>query len=218
MVHLLLGCKKSVLRGVKNSHNNYFNGILFIYINNNNNKNKSKNEAGFFSFFAKNARKNLHIILVMDCSSPEFVIRCESNPALYKECAILWNHDLSSDTYITLPKSIMNATKDNETAESKKIQRQITVNDKLSLSFYEMHKTIDSSSATPAKFINFVSSYENVYEGKKDKILERKDKLSKGVSKLKEAREIVAKLKKEAAVQEKILAEKQGLIMKFSPT
>ena len=163
-----------------------------------------------FSFFAKNVRKNLHIILVMDCSSPEFVIRCESNPALYKECAILWNHDLSSDTYITLPKSIMNATKENETAESKKIQRQITVNDKLSLSFYEMHKTIDSSSATPAKFINFVSSYENVYEGKKDKILERKDKLSKGVSKLKEAREIVAKLKKEAAVQEKILAEKQG--------
>ena len=163
------------------------------------------------SFFAKNVRKNLHIILVMDCSSPQFVINCESNPAFYKECTILWNFDLSQETYIALPKTILSRVKEETTKEeNKKLQRQTTVDDKLSLSFYEMHKTIDYKNATPEKFLSFVSLYEDVYDSKKEGILERKEKLSKGVSKLKEAREVVAKLKKEAAVQEKILAEKQG--------
>ena len=73
-----------------------------------------------------------------------------------------------------------------------------------------MHKTIDPVAATPAKFVTFVNTYEKVYQKEKGKITDRKEKLSKGVSKLKEAREIVAKLKKEAAVQEEVLAEKQG--------
>ena len=164
------------------------------------------------SFFARNVRKNLHIILIMDCSNPDFVINCESNPAFYKECTILWNNDLSPETYMSLPAAIMNSGKEDgiEGDQKKKMQRQTTVNEKLNLSFYEMHKTIDGKNATPAKFINFVNSYEDVYADKKEKILERKNKLAKGVSKLQEAREVVAKLKKEAAAQEKVLAEKQG--------
>ena len=164
------------------------------------------------SYFAKNVRKNLHIVLIMDCSSPEFVIKCESNPAFYKECTILWNYDFSPETYMTVPISILNQIKESEIdkKESKSLQRQTSINDRLASSFYEMHKSIEPKHATPEKFITMVNSYEDVYENKKQKILERKDKLSKGVSKLKEAREVVAKLKKEAAAQEEILAEKQG--------
>eukprot|EP00090_Calanus_glacialis_P009483 TRINITY_DN17857_c0_g1_i1.p1 TRINITY_DN17857_c0_g1~~TRINITY_DN17857_c0_g1_i1.p1 ORF type:complete len:1541 (-),score=379.52 TRINITY_DN17857_c0_g1_i1:129-4454(-) len=69
---------------------------------------------------------------------------------------------------------------------------------------------MEGKTTTPAKFITFVNSYESVYGKEKEKILERKQKLSNGVNKLKEAREVVAKLKKDAAVQEEILAEKQG--------
>mgnify|MGYP001492018837 FL=1 len=83
------------------------------------------------SFFARNVRKNLHIILVMDCSSPEFVINCESNPAFYKECTILWNYDLSQETYMTLPKTILSQAKEEATKDDKKkLQRQTTVDDK----------------------------------------------------------------------------------------
>ena len=62
-----------------------------------------------FSFFAMNVKKNLHLALLMDCSSPDFVIRCESNPALYKECTILWTADLSPDTFISLPAAILSS-------------------------------------------------------------------------------------------------------------
>ena len=61
------------------------------------------------SFFARNVKKNLHLALLMDCSSPDFVIRCESNPALYKECTILWTADLSPDTFISLPAAILSS-------------------------------------------------------------------------------------------------------------
>ena len=91
---------------------------------------------------------------------------------------------------MTLPKTVLSQEKEETTKEDpKKLKRQTTVDDKLSLSFYEMHKTIDTKSATPEKFLNFVSLYDNVYDSKKEGILVRKEKLSKGVSKLKEARE-----------------------------
>ena len=54
---------------------------------------KASNEGysgNLISFFAQCVRKNLHIILVMDSSSSEFRERCESNPAIFKKCAIQW--------------------------------------------------------------------------------------------------------------------------------
>ena len=57
--------------------------------------------------------------------------------------------------------------------------------------------------------MTFIKTYQNVYHKEKSKILSRQDKLSKGVSKLIEAKKVVTKLKGEAAIQEKELAEKQ---------
>ncbi len=61
----------------------------------------------------------------------------------------------------------------------------------------------------PLKFVTFIKTYQNVYEREKTQIRSRQEKLSKGVSKLTEAKEVVGRLKGEAAVQEKQLAEKQ---------
>ena len=60
------------------------------------------------AFFAKNVQTNLHIILVMDCSNPQFVINCESNPAFYKECSVQWMDNWSQDTFVMLPHLILN--------------------------------------------------------------------------------------------------------------
>jgi len=34
--------------------------------------------------------RNLHIVLVMDCSNTNFTLNCESNPAFFKRCAVQW--------------------------------------------------------------------------------------------------------------------------------
>lgn len=35
-------------------------------------------------------QQNLHIVLIMDCSSSTFTINCESNPAFYRKCSVQW--------------------------------------------------------------------------------------------------------------------------------
>ena len=43
-----------------------------------------------FDFFVARVQKFLHLALSMDPSSPTFLLRCESNPALYTRCTMLW--------------------------------------------------------------------------------------------------------------------------------
>jgi len=57
--------------------------------------------------------------------------------------------------------------------------------------------------------VALVDTYKSVYRREKKEIRARQEKLTKGVGKLTEARDVVRRLKAEAAKQEKELAEKQ---------
>ncbi len=43
-----------------------------------------------YDFFVAQVRKYLHVVLLMDPDHPKFLYRCESNPALYALCTVLW--------------------------------------------------------------------------------------------------------------------------------
>ncbi|KAK2517344.1 Dync2h1 [Columba guinea] len=43
-----------------------------------------------FNYFTYRIQQNLHIVLIMDPTNLNFTINCESNPALYKKCQVLW--------------------------------------------------------------------------------------------------------------------------------
>lgn len=43
----------------------------------------------FLTFFL-GIQQNLHIVLIMDSANMNFIINCESNPALHKKCQVLW--------------------------------------------------------------------------------------------------------------------------------
>lgn len=45
-------------------------------------------------------KTNLHIAMIMDCSNNSFTLNCESNPALYKECAVQWMESWSRDSMV----------------------------------------------------------------------------------------------------------------------
>ena len=42
-----------------------------------------------YAFFVSRVQKNLHIIISLDPQHPDFLLRCESNPALYTQCTIM---------------------------------------------------------------------------------------------------------------------------------
>jgi dynein heavy chain 2 len=43
-----------------------------------------------YEFFVSRVKKYLHVVLCMDPGHPRFLYRCESNPALYAQCTVMW--------------------------------------------------------------------------------------------------------------------------------
>ena len=167
-------------------------------------------------FYSQNVRKNLHVILIMDCSDENFTAKGESNPAFFKECSVQWMQNLSEETYLGLPSKILDMLQtrsndeDKKSDKGKKLESQISISESLMHSFYSIHSSVDQKSTSPSKFVKMINSYFDIVVKEKKKIQERRQKLSAGVNKLNDAREVVAKLKKEAAVKEEELAIKQG--------
>lgn len=56
-----------------------------------------------YEFFVSRVKKNLHISLCMDPGHPQFLYRCESNPALYSQCTVLWINEWRSNTLRLIP-------------------------------------------------------------------------------------------------------------------
>ena len=157
-------------------------------------------------------RRNLHIILIMDCSNPTFIQNCESNPALYKECEVQWMEYWSRASILKIPKLLLKKGRSIEEGgdgkDSKK-KKGVPVGDELLQGFHNIYSTIPPKETSMRKYVTFIKTYQDVHTKEHAEITTRQSKLSKGVSKLVEAREVVKKLKAEAAVQEKELAEKQ---------
>ena len=160
----------------------------------------------------------MHVILIMDCSSPKFIQNCESNPALYKQCEIQWMEYWSQTSILKIPKLML--TKEDKvdgagiggSAKSSKKKKEGNVvigGEELLQGFYNIFSTIPKKDTSMRKYVTFIKTYQDVHTKEQAEITSRQSKLSKGVSKLLEAREVVKKLKGEAAIQEKELAEKQ---------
>ena len=64
-------------------------------------------EAGSFrtpyEFFVSRIRKYLHIVVSMDPLHPKFLYRCESNPALYSHCTVMWLGEWRLNTLQMIP-------------------------------------------------------------------------------------------------------------------
>ena len=56
-----------------------------------------------YDFFISRVKKNLHIVLSMDPGNSLFLYRCESNPALYARCAVLWLGEWRNSTLKNIP-------------------------------------------------------------------------------------------------------------------
>ncbi|KAM7291628.1 hypothetical protein ISCGN_028201 [Ixodes scapularis] len=151
--------------------------------------------------FPPGVRRNLHIVLVLDCTDAEFTAKRESNPSFHKCCNVQWLTTWSRDTMKQLPKLILVGENASESTE-KEIQ---------ALGFLKIHDGCDKPLvATPQHYMSLLRTYRDIYATKKTGIEKRRDHLKVGTSKLNEAKEMVDKLKSNAAEQRKLLAEKQA--------
>ncbi|PAA68244.1 hypothetical protein BOX15_Mlig013490g1 [Macrostomum lignano] len=173
-------------------------------------------ESGFrgplANFLASRVQANLHIVLIMDFDHPNFTIRCESNPALFKQCAVQWLSDWSRESMVRVAHLLLTRVAREEGSKLRKEepkQRHLSGGESLLKLFLHVHESVPAVSATPRRYINLLNTYKSLYSGKKSKIQEKKEHLKAGVSKLNEAKDLVDELKRKAADQQVLLTEKQ---------
>ncbi|GAB1603232.1 cytoplasmic dynein 2 heavy chain 1-like isoform X1, partial [Argonauta hians] len=178
-------------------------------------------ESGFtgslFSFFVSRVKRNLHVALIMDFNNPTFAINYESNPALFKYCTVEWMDFWSRDTMLKIPEMLLTERSGDEDGgkdpQSSKTQarspKKEPEKEHLFKTFLQIHESCRGLGATPRRYIVFLKTYRAVYQQKKEKVAKQIQHLQAGVSKLNEAKELVAELKAKAATESQLLVEKQ---------
>ncbi|XP_072143695.1 cytoplasmic dynein 2 heavy chain 1 [Dermacentor andersoni] len=148
--------------------------------------------------FCRRVRRNLHVALVLDAS---FVQRhAERHPWLRKGCSVHWLSSWSRDSFKQLPALVL---------DSSSVGSQSAPDAAL---FLQLHEACLSGGLAvgPSHYFTVVCAFRDVFAQQKAEMEESKKHLQLGISKLNEAKEAVSKLEAEAAVQRKLLAEKQG--------
>jgi dynein heavy chain 2 len=162
------------------------------------------NEEGFrgslFEFFLYRIKRNLHVVLIMDCSSSSFISNCESNPAFYTRCQVEWMESWTPSTLIELAKNIL--TKEPALANLKILEKIIK-------GMVGIHGTCSAMRPNPRHYVRYVETYATLYKDKLQMLHSKQKRLQSGLSKLTEASQFVDKLSVEANKQKALLAEKQ---------
>ncbi|CAH0388994.1 unnamed protein product [Bemisia tabaci] len=164
--------------------------------------------------FFENTHNNLHMILILDPLHTDFTSHCAQNPALYKHCTVIWTLDWSLQTMRMMAEDSLSRKMKVEIENETLLENEVTVSaicDEIISVFVKIHEQAQKwTDATLKQYIALVNSYWHLFKSSYKQIISKQRRLQTGVSKLTEARDIVAKLKSEATEQETKLAEKQS--------
>ncbi|XP_061923239.1 dynein cytoplasmic 2 heavy chain 1 isoform X1 [Entelurus aequoreus] len=171
-----------------------------------------------YNYFSFRIQQNLHVVLIMDCSNPNFTISCESNPAFYRRCSVQWMEGWSESSMKKIPELLLAKTTSHkgEKSEAKKgasIKTKSNVagsgQEEVGLLFLTVHESCREDGATPSQYLAFLHLYGAIYGRKQTQLTTRQQHLQAGVSKLNEAKALVDELKRRAAEQSMLLKSKQ---------
>lgn len=188
-------------------------------------KERFREEGGYrtlYDFFVARVRKFLHIALSMDPTHPQFLYRCESNPALYIQCNIIWMGEYRTQSLRAIP-LLMEGVKDllsarpsegkesNDSDDDGKQDEMKNGHDtRLIELIISIHESCMDGGATPRDFLSFLTSWHGLMTTKKVELVKELGHLDAGLSKLDSASEVVNDLSTNAEKQEKELKVAQA--------
>ncbi|KAK7812802.1 LOW QUALITY PROTEIN: hypothetical protein U0070_019828, partial [Myodes glareolus] len=164
-----------------------------------------------FNYFTYRIQQNLHIVLIMDSANMNFIINCESNPALHKKCQVLWMEGWSDSSMKKIPEMLFSETDGEEKHDKrrKEEKKKNSVDPDFLKSFLLIHESCKAYGATPSRYMTFLHVYSAISSSKKKELLKRQSHLQAGVSKLNEAKALVDELNRKAGEQSVLLRMKQ---------
>ena len=99
----------------------------------------------------------------MDDQNPNFLRRCESNPALYNKCTILWMGEWRDSSMHTLP-GLLLPDYFGKQAEDEAVAEELKEN------AIAIHASVKERGACPLDFVNFLQCYRELYDEHYEKI------------------------------------------------
>ncbi|NXG46652.1 DYHC2 protein, partial [Psilopogon haemacephalus] len=164
-----------------------------------------------FNYFTYRIQQNLHIVLIMDSTNSNFTINCESNPALYKKCQVLWMETWSENSMKKIPEMLLyNIDEQEKTGKThKELKKKHSGDSDFLKSFLAIHESCKMYGATPSRYMTFLRIYSTINDSKRTELIKRQNHLQAGVSKLNEAKALVDELNRKAGEQSTLLKMKQ---------
>uniref|UniRef100_A0A8D8QIW2 Cytoplasmic dynein 2 heavy chain 1 n=2 Tax=Cacopsylla melanoneura TaxID=428564 RepID=A0A8D8QIW2_9HEMI len=152
--------------------------------------------------FMERLKTNLHLVLIFDSLLPNLSELFNNNPALLKNCSVIWANEWSTSSMELVSRTfIMNSD----------IMKSVSTDYNESLIKIHQHASLMyPMNQSPMRFTNFVNTNVSIFTNKHKMITDRQNRLQAGITKLTEAKQVVDTLKKEADEQESKLAEKQS--------
>ena len=152
-----------------------------------------------YAFFVSRVQKNLHVILSLDPTHPDFGLRCESNPALYSRCNIMWLDSWSKTGMLEVPKMMLQET-----------LKTVPNADRMVQNMHMLHESMATHSVAPRQYCTLLQTIGSLYQDKKSELDGQRNFLGGGLSKLAETWATVEKLSAEAKTAEQVLNDKQS--------
>ena len=115
----------------------------------------------------------------MDPSSPTFLLRCESNPALYTRCTMLWMGQLGADSMEVLPRAVFHSLDDEQLAQQARLQlvkQMVSVHNSQALATGGLNAT----GATPLMYHGFLKCWRGLFSSQRAKLSERVEHFNGG--------------------------------------
>ena len=153
-----------------------------------------------FEFFISRIKKNLRVVLSLDCSHQEFTTRCASNPALFTNCSVIWNEAWSRESMAAVAKSRLHESLSKAGAKEEDLYSMLL----------QLHASSGGQDSTPLKYNILIKTYKEIFERKMNSQGGQSKHLMIGLTKLADAEETVDQLSQQAQDQKVQLKKKQA--------
>jgi dynein heavy chain len=162
------------------------------------------------AWFLERVKNNLHVVLCFSPIGETFRQRVLKFPALISGCVIDWFQPWPREALVAVASHFMSSFAVNCSSEGKRslYRTMASVQDSVAqacVSYFQRFRR--ATHVTPKSFLNFISSYKDVYSRKDEDIGSMSQRMDSGLQKLFEAADNVAALSKELQVMEKHLEE-----------
>ncbi|XP_063823749.1 cytoplasmic dynein 2 heavy chain 1-like [Ostrinia nubilalis] len=154
----------------------------------------------------QNIKQNLGIVICLDKDQENVWELIDKYPLLYNYGHVVWLERWSDDTLRQMPSLVIQRLVKESITEVSKEELQTIPTE----GFVKIYESLEANwLRAPCRYINFIKTYFNLVNRKKQALTQRQNMLSAGVEALRKARSEVATLQAEAAEQKAALAEKQ---------